>query len=33
MESCVDPQTDVVNCGMCGHVCPTGHVCYMGGCM
>jgi cytochrome c peroxidase len=30
---CVDINVDPMNCGRCGHVCPAGYVCNLGGCM
>jgi cytochrome c peroxidase len=30
---CVDTNLDPMNCGECGHVCPTGSVCTLGTCM
>ena len=29
---CIDLQTDPLNCGGCGNVCPSGQVCQGGGC-
>lgn len=31
-EVCTDPATDALNCGGCGHTCPTGKVCKGGAC-
>lgn len=29
---CVDTQRDVMDCGTCGHVCPSGQTCVLGSC-
>jgi len=31
--SCSNVQSDAANCGSCGHACPAGDVCVLGGCV